>query len=99
MGKKKSDQISSPRVVILYEPKTGKVRHLHYSVAGPKAKLPADSVLKKRALELAERLNGLSAENVRALLVDGAALKPRSQHRVDVKTKRVVSEPLTRQRG
>jgi len=95
MGKEKSDQIS-PRVVILYEPKTGKVRHLHYSVAGPKAKLPSDAVLKKRALDLAERTSGLTAENVRALLVDGTTLKPGSRHRVDVKTKRVISEPLTR---
>ncbi|SRR6266568_2400075 len=86
------------RVCVLYEPATGKVRHLHYSVAIHGAELPSDSALEKRAFEVAARLRGLAADTLRALHVDGSEFKRHSRHRVDVATKRVISEPLKRKR-
>jgi len=97
MAKREPVQVSG-RVCVLYEPRSGKVRHLHYSVAVPGAELPSASVLEERAFKLAARLRGLAPDSLRALHVDAAELKPRSHHRVDVETKRVISEPLVRKR-
>ena len=97
MAKKKSDKIS-PRVVVLYEATTGKVRYMHYSMAARGAKLPSNADLEKRALELATRLYGLPIETLRTLQVDAIELKHGSRHRVDIETERVISEPLTRMR-
>lgn len=96
-ARRKSDQVSE-RVCVLYEPATGKVRHLHYSLAMQGTELPSDSTLEKRAFEVAARLKGLAPDTLRALHVDGTELKRHSRHRVDVATKRVISEPLKRKR-
>jgi hypothetical protein len=95
--RKKPDQILE-RVTVLYEPDTGKVRHVHHTAAIQGAELPSDSALEERALELAARLRGISRDAVRALHVDGADFKPHSRHHVDVAARRVISEPLKRKR-
>jgi hypothetical protein len=88
----------SERVSILYEPSTGKVKHLHYSVAIQGGELPPDADLEKRALEVAARLKGLAPDTVRAIHVDATEVKRHSRHRVEVATKRLISEPLKRKR-
>lgn len=95
MTKGKSAQVSR-RVCLLYEPSTGTVKFIHHSIAMPGAQLPSEAAVEERAFKLAGRLRGLTADKLRPLHVDPAELKPFSHYRVDVASKKVVSEPLKR---
>jgi hypothetical protein len=54
--------------------------------------------MEDRAFKLAGRLHDLTAQTVHALHVDATVLETGSPKHVDVKTKRLVTEPFESQR-
>jgi hypothetical protein len=83
------------RACVLYDRVTGRVRHVHYSIALPESDdILSEAAIEKRAFELAARLRGLAQNKLGAIHVDPAALKPGCRHRVDVDSLTLVSEPL-----
>lgn len=92
-------QISQTHAVVVYDPASGEVRHIHHVTVIQGAKAPATHEMEKRALDLAKRLGGHDPSRLKALQIAPENLKPRMKHRVDVKTLKLVSEPVSRKRG
>ncbi len=81
---------------VVYEPKTGDIRHVHRVVVLPGAEPPIKEEMKERALALAKKLGGDTTLRLEVLHVPPEAFKRGSKHKVDVKNLTLIAEPLPR---
>lgn len=85
------------RYSVVYDGRTGKILHVHESMAIEGAALPDDRVLAKRAVELAERLSqdrlGAAGSRLSVLTVDAARVDQEGPMKVDVSKRALVSMP------
>jgi hypothetical protein len=81
-------QVASARVYVVYEARTGEIRHVHESVTFAGAAQPSAAQAEARALALAARF-GHRAAGLRVLPVE--AFDDRTPQRVDVRRQRLVA--------
>jgi hypothetical protein len=83
---------------VVYDPVTGDVRHVHRVAVLHGAKGPATKEIEARALALAQRLSGGDPSRLKVLHVAPESLKPQMKHKIDPKSLKLVSEPISRKR-
>lgn len=84
---------------VLYDPKTGDIRHVHRVAVLPGAESPTKQQVQERALALAKKLGRDGPARLRVLHVSPESIKPGSKLRVDLKKQRLVSEPIQGKRS
>ena len=83
------------RVCVIHDPKTGEIHHTHTLILLPGEEEPSEEEIASRAFEGAQQLRPREMGHLRALHLPPGHLPLRHQHRVDLATGRVVSEPIT----
>jgi len=91
------NRLTSHRYSVVYDGRSGKILHVHESMAIEGAEIPDDRVLAKRAIELAERLSkdrfGAAASRLSVLTVDAAEVDQEGPMKVDVGKRTLVLIP------
>ena len=88
------EQAGEQHVFVVYDGMTGEVRHVHYVAVFPGAQAPPREESEKRALAAAVRFGRGESVHFKVLQVGHQDIKPRSKHRVDLKSLKVISEPI-----
>jgi hypothetical protein len=83
----------SIQTCILYDPKSGKIVHHHQVLTYPGGRRLDEGQVESQALELAAKVRG-DASGLRALHVTDNQFQPSKIYRVDLKSRRLVEQPL-----
>ena len=98
MGSETSRQ-SVQYACVVYDSVTGEVGHVHLVAVLQGAKAPAAHEIEARALALAKKFGRHDPSHLKVLQVAPESLKPRMKHKVDLKSLKLISEPISRKRS
>jgi hypothetical protein len=87
-----SGVIVSNQACVVYDASSGEVLHIHEIAALEGGYVPSEAELVERALELAKTSTDLGAKRVEALVVDPQSVAEDRKFRVDLGTKRLVTD-------
>jgi hypothetical protein len=79
--------------VVVYDARTGHVRHIHEEITLPGGREPTPDEATKEALRLAETVSGLKPAAHQTLVVKGHELDPEHGLRVDVEKRKLIPHP------
>jgi len=91
-------KISAKYAFVVYDSATGEVRHIHQATVLQGAKAPATHEMEARALALTKKLGRHDPSRLKVLQVPPENLKPLRKHKVDLKSLKLISEPVSRRR-
>lgn len=83
-------------MVLLYDPFTGAIVHVHYAAADSGAELPGRQAMERQAVAHAKQSGGtvrkgVALDKLPRLHVDPCAFSPDRAYRIDVRTRTLVS--------
>ena len=87
-------EVQSDRACAVYDAKTGRIHHVHRVITLKGGAEPTPREIEARARELAGKA-GTVAKRWETLMVDPEKLQVRARHKVDVKTRSLVSKPIS----
>lgn len=85
--------VTSDTTCIVYDAKTGSIRHVHQVLTLKGGAKPKPSEIEKRALGFTAE-QGIKASQVATLVVSSDQLPPGATYRIDTKKQIIVSKPI-----
>ena len=82
---------------VVYDSTSGEVRHVHQVAVLPGAEAPTTKEIEKRAVALAKKFGRHGSLRLKVLHVAPESLKPQTRRRVDLKSLKLISEPLQKE--
>jgi hypothetical protein len=92
-------EIERESFVVLYEPSTGRIVHMHNAVTVNGGKHPDQNTLEKDAKEQLSQAQPNFKEKIALLHVDPSSLKPRTLYKVDTKNRVLIETEIKRQKA
>jgi hypothetical protein len=89
-------EIGDGAAVVVYEGRTGAIRHIHEEITLSGGRQPDPEKLKRRALDLAHSLAGSELTDVKTLLTTGEELRVGERLAVDVDEQKLIPKPHRR---
>ena len=88
-------EVQSDRACVVYDSKTGRILHVHRVITLRGGEDPTKPQIEARALELMTK-GKKKAPKVKTLFVNPESLRAGAVHRVNVRTRALVSKPSAR---